>query len=83
MNEDDRQPFWVRCGDTTPRDRRNLMRVVWTLAAWAAGSPLALASQADGDDKAEKADVVLVRVDLKEPVLDGRVVVKCSSDSHP
>ena len=35
MNETTREPFWVRCGDTTPRDRRNLMRVMWTLGAWA------------------------------------------------
>jgi hypothetical protein len=26
--------FWERCGDTTPRDRRNLTRFVLAIAAW-------------------------------------------------
>ena len=30
-----REPFWMRCGDTTPNDRRNLKRLMWTLGAWA------------------------------------------------
>lgn len=28
-------PLSERCGDTTPRDRRNLARMTWALAAWA------------------------------------------------
>ena len=35
MEETKLEPFWARCGDTTPRDRRNMMRLVWTLGAWA------------------------------------------------
>lgn len=26
---------WTRCGGTTPRDRRNQLRVLWTMAVWA------------------------------------------------
>ncbi|MEM7353851.1 MAG: hypothetical protein AAF657_23830 [Acidobacteriota bacterium] len=35
MDESTREPFLVRCGDTTRRDWRNLMRVMWTLGVWA------------------------------------------------
>ena len=35
MSEDIRDRIWARCGDTTPQDRRNLIRMLWTLAAWA------------------------------------------------
>ena len=38
VNESVREPIWKRCGDTTPRDRRNQMRVVWALTAWALSS---------------------------------------------
>ena len=33
--ETSQTPFWARCGDTTARDRRNLKRAMWILAAWA------------------------------------------------
>jgi hypothetical protein len=37
MTEDEtKRPFWARCADTTPRDRRNSLRVVATLVVWAA-----------------------------------------------
>jgi len=36
MNEVTKEPFWIRCGDTTPRDRRNLRRFLWIAIAWAA-----------------------------------------------
>jgi hypothetical protein len=33
--EQTREPIWARCGDTTPEDRRNQLRVLWALAVWA------------------------------------------------
>ena len=35
MNETNRESLLERCGDTTPRDRRNQLRVMWALGAWA------------------------------------------------
>jgi hypothetical protein len=36
MTEDDtNRPFWTRCGDTTPQDRRNWKRVIVALVTWA------------------------------------------------
>ena len=35
MNETTQEPFWRRCGDTTPLDRRNLLRVLLALGVWA------------------------------------------------
>lgn len=35
MNETTKEPFWERCGDTTPRDRRNMVWVVGALFFWA------------------------------------------------
>ena len=35
MSEDARVTLLEQCGDTTPRDRRNLMRFLWVLGAWA------------------------------------------------
>ncbi len=34
--EPQREPFWVRCGDSTPRDRRNSVRILWAVGAWGA-----------------------------------------------
>lgn len=35
MSEQKKEPFWIRCGDTTPRDRRNVTRLAWTMVVWA------------------------------------------------
>ncbi len=35
MGEIKKEPLWARCGDTTPRDRRNLRTMLLTTAAWA------------------------------------------------
>lgn len=35
MTEEPKASFWARCGDTTPRDRRNQTRMLVTLAVWA------------------------------------------------
>jgi hypothetical protein len=36
MTEDEtKRPFWARCADTTPRDRRNSLRALAALAVWA------------------------------------------------
>jgi hypothetical protein len=35
MTETKPEPFWARCGDTTPRDWRNIKRVMWAMGAWA------------------------------------------------
>lgn len=35
MNKAREEPLWARCGDTTPRDRRNLRRMLVATAVWA------------------------------------------------
>jgi len=35
MNESASLPFWVRCGDTTASDWRNIKRLLWALLLWA------------------------------------------------
>ncbi len=35
MTENTKESFMTRCADTTPRDQRNLRRMMWVLAAWA------------------------------------------------
>jgi hypothetical protein len=33
-NDETKRPFWVRCAGTTPRDRRNSLRVLAALVVW-------------------------------------------------
>ena len=33
-NDETKRRFWVRCADTTPRDRRNSLRVLAALVVW-------------------------------------------------
>ena len=35
MNETNQDSLWVRCADTTPRDRSNQLRIIWMSLAWA------------------------------------------------
>lgn len=35
MNETNQESLWERCGDTTPHDRRNQLRLLWAVGAWA------------------------------------------------
>ena len=36
--ESSKPSFWSACYDSTPRDRRNLRRIAWTVGLWAAAS---------------------------------------------
>ena len=35
MTESEKQSLWERCGGTSPRDRANQRRILWTTLAWA------------------------------------------------
>ncbi len=35
MKEINQESIFERCGDTTPRDRRNQLRLLWAVGAWA------------------------------------------------